>query len=247
MLTASLWGAVAASSLIVGALLGFARRWPPKLIGAVLAFGGGALVASISFELAEEGVDIGGPLPVGIGLAVGALTYFFADRAVSQKGKRTRGNSGSAGSKDKRRGGNGTSLAVGAALDGLPEQAVLGIGMAGGTGISAALLVAIFVSNLPEAIGSSNDMSEAGVSRKKILTLWVTVAALCTVATIAGYAVADYTTGGMRGAIDGFAAGALLVMLVDSLIPEARQKAGEMAGLITVLGFALATGLSLLS
>lgn len=243
MLTAALWGSIAASSLIVGAILGFAKRWPPKLVGAVLAFGGGALVASISFELAEEGVHVAGPVPVGIGLAIGALTYFFADRAVSGVGKKSSDASSNQG---KRRGG-GTSLAVGAFLDGIPEQAMLGIGMASGTGVSAALMVAIYVSNLPEAIGSSNDMHEAGASRKKIFFLWVAVAAVCALSTVAGFAVADLTSGSVRGAIDGFAAGALLVMLVDSLIPEAREKSGDSAGLITVLGFALATGLSLLS
>lgn len=91
MLTTTLWGSLAASSLIIGALLGFARAWPPKLVGAVLPFGGGALAASISFELPEEGVHVAGPIPVGIGLAVGALTYFFADRLVSAAGNKADG------------------------------------------------------------------------------------------------------------------------------------------------------------
>lgn len=115
---------------------------------------------------------------------------------------------------------------MGAFLDGIPEQAVLGIGIAGGSGVSTALMVAIFVSNLPEAIGSSNDMHEAGASRKKIFLLWVAVAAVCALSTVAGFTIADLTSGSVRGAIDGFAAGALLVMLVDSLIPEANEKAG---------------------
>ena len=144
--SALVWGALAASSLVIGALLGLARKWPDKWVGLVLAFGAGALVSSVSFELAEEGLDVGSGLSVGIGLAVGAFTYWGLNREVE------RHSSGS---------GAGTSLALGAFLDGIPEQLVLGIGIATGGGVSVALLVAIFVSNLPEAIGSSSQMRDA--------------------------------------------------------------------------------------
>src|SRR5215213_10177291 len=138
------WGALAASSLIVGALLGVARTWHAGMIGAVLAFGAGALISAVSFDLAEEGARIGGPGTVGAGLAAGALTYFGLDRLV-----------------DRRMEGGGAALALGALLDGIPEQTVLGIGIAAGDGVGVGLLVAIFVSNLPEAIGSSTDMRAA--------------------------------------------------------------------------------------
>ena len=138
----------------------------------------------------------------------------------------------------------GTSLALGALLDGIPEQLVLGLGLAAGEGVGIGLLVAIYVSNLPEGIGSAADMRGAGKSGRSIFWLWVRVAGVCTAATVAGFALADVTAGEFRAAIDGFAAGALLVMLVDSMIPEARKDGGRAAGLATVLGFALATGLS---
>ena len=109
------------------------------------------------------------------------------------------------------------------------------------------LLVAIYVSNLPEGIGSSADMRQAGRSSRAIAWLWVRVALVCTAATVAGYALADVTAGEFRAAIDGFAAGALLVMLVDSMIPEARKDGGRAAGLATVLGFAVAAWLSSVS
>lgn len=110
--------------------------------------------------------------------------------------------------------------------------------------MSAGLVVAIFVSNLPEAIGASTDLRQAGYSPKGIRRMWLAVAALSIVAAAVGFAVADNTSGNARAAIDGFAAGALLVMLIDSMIPEARRNAGRTAGLVTVLGFALAAGLS---
>ncbi len=110
--------------------------------------------------------------------------------------------------------------------------------------MGVALLLAIFVSNLPEAMGSADAMRKAGTPRATILRLWLIVAAICTVATVAGYAAADAVSGDLTAAIDGFAAGALLVMLIDSMIPDARSEAGRAAGLVTVLGFALAAGLS---
>jgi ZIP family zinc transporter len=221
------WGAVAASSLVLGGLLAVLHKWPEGLVGAVLAFGAGALISAVSFDLFEEGQNIGGPIPLAIGLAAGALTYFVADRFVEHKLP-----------------GGGTALALGALLDGIPEQAVLGIGLGAGEKISIGLLAAIFVSNLPEAIGASSDLEEAGTSRRKINLLWLAVAAVCTLATVVGYALADATGGNFRAAINGFAAGALLVMLVDSMIPEASKKAGRPAGLVTVLGFAVAAALS---
>lgn len=249
--SAVLWGTIAASSLFIGAVLGIVRTWPSALIGSVLAFGGGALIASVSFELAEEGIRVGGPWVVGAGLAVGALAYYLANRAVSSIGSGTwrlhRHRGVVVHSQDTRREAGGTSLAVGAVLDGIPEQLVLGIGLAGGAGVSASLLVAIFVSNLPESIGSSSDMLRSGSSRSKVTWLWLAVTVVCAASTVLGYLVADLATGQLRGAIDGFAAGALLVMLVDSLVPEAQRKTGNTAGLVTVLGFALAAFLSLLS
>jgi ZIP family zinc transporter len=204
-----------------------AREWPDKLVGSVLAFGAGALISAVSFDLFEEGLQLAGGLPVAIGLALGALTYFTLDRVVEQRVP-----------------GAGAALALGALLDGIPEQAVLGIGLAGGEGISVSLLAAIFVSNLPEAIGASSDLREAKRSKATILRMWGAVAAVCVLATVAGFGIADATSGDLKAGINGFAAGALLVMLVDSMIPEARAKAGRIAGLVTVLGFAVAAGLS---
>ncbi|HXF00780.1 MAG TPA: ZIP family metal transporter [Solirubrobacterales bacterium] len=224
------WGSLAASSLVLGALLAIARSWPRRLVGLVLAFGAGALISAVSFELAQEGVRVGDRGSTAAGLAIGALVYYFLDGRLERA-------SGSAG----------TPLALGAFLDGIPEQLVLGIGLAVGEGVSVALLVAIFVSNLPEAIGSASEMRTGGRDDRTILRLWLVVATVCALATVVGYALADAVSDRLQGAIDGFAAGALLVMLVDSMIPDARRDAGRRAGLATVLGFALAAGLSFTS
>jgi ZIP family zinc transporter len=225
MIAALGWGALAASSLLLGALLTFARPWPDRQVGLVLAFGAGALISAVSFELAAEGLRVGSLGATAIGLGAGALTYFTLDGLITARSAAGRGRAGRSGASD-----GGTALALGAFLDGIPEQLVLGIGLAGGEGVGIGLLVAIFVSNLPEAIGSASEMRAAGSSRRKVLALWAAVAAICTIATGAGYALADAASGELRAGIDGFAAGALLVMLIDSMIPEAtRSRAGSPA------------------
>lgn len=226
MLAALGWGALAASSLVLGALIGLARPWPERAVGLVLGFGAGALISAVSFELAEEGIRVGGAGAVALGLAVGALTYYAAAGRVASMG-------------------GGPALALGAFLDGIPEQLVLGIGIAGGGAVSVGLLAAIYVSNLPEGIGGATDLRASGWSREHVLLLWLGVALACALSAALGFAVADSATGELQAGINGFAAGALLVMLVDSMIPEATAQGGRKTGLVTTLGFALAAGLSL--
>src|SRR4051794_6283833 len=167
-MTAALgWGALAASSLLIGALLGLARPWPARAVGLVLAFGAGALISAVSFDLAEEGARVGGPGTVASGLAAGALTYYGLDRLV----ERPAGDGDDRGAAPAA----GPALALGALLDGIPEQLVLGIGIASGGGVGVGLLVAVFVSNLPEAIGGSADLLKSGHSATAVRRLWLIV------------------------------------------------------------------------
>jgi ZIP family zinc transporter len=242
MLAALGWGTLAASSLVLGAALAFARRWPARQIGLVLAFGAGALISAVSFELAAEGIRVGSIYATAIGLGAGALVYFGLDGSIARRFSGGRGRAGRADASDP-----GVALALGAFLDGIPEQLVLGIGLASGEGIGVGLLVAIFVSNLPEAIGSATEMNKTGAHRNKVMRLWCVVAVICAIASLAGFAIADAVSGDLQAGIDGFAAGALLVMLIDSMIPEATAESGRAAGLVTTLGFAVATALSSVS
>jgi zinc transporter, ZIP family len=225
------WGAVAASSLVIGAVLALVRPWPDRVVGLVLGFGAGALVSAVAYELFVEGVKEGGGLGwVAVGLAAGALTYYVLDGVVSRGGSAA-----------------GGSLALGAFLDGVPEQLVLGIGLVGGGSVSVGLLAAIFVSNLPEAIGSASAMRGGSRGDGAIVRLWVAVAAICTLATVGGFALADAASGEFKAIVNGFAAGALIVMLIDSMIPDATEKSGRTTGLVTALGFAISAGLSSVS
>jgi zinc transporter, ZIP family len=242
MLAALGWGALASSSLVLGALLAFARPWPARQIGLVLAFGAGALISAVSFELAAEGIEVGSLGAMAIGLGGGALTYYGLDGLIARRFSAGPGRAGRTSGSDP-----GNALALGAFLDGIPEQLVLGIGLAAGGGVSIGLLVAIYVSNLPEAIGAASDMHKSGADRSKVMRLWLAIATICALASGAGYALADTTGGELHAAINGFAAGALLVMLIDSMIPEATRDSGRVAGLVTTLGFAVATALSSVS
>jgi zinc transporter, ZIP family len=178
---------------------------------------------------------VAGALPVALGLAAGALAFFVGDRYVERIGGRSRG------------GAAGLPLLLGALLDGIPEQTVLGIGLAAGEGVSVALVVAISVSNLPEAIGSATDMKAAGTKSRTVILGWTIVASVCVLATIGGYAISRLVGARFTGAVDGFAAGALLVMFVGSMVPEAKEKGAIGAGLAAVLGYAVAAGLSAIS
>ena len=230
---AVLWGVVAASPLFVGALLALLRRWPARLLGIILGFGAGALMASIAFELWEEGVALAGHLPLILGVAAGALCYYIAARILDARQARREQDAG------------GASLAVGALLDGIPEQLVLGIGLASGEGVGVALVVAIVVSNLPESIGSASDLLAGGMRRSRVVLLWAGVSVICALATVGGFALTSLVGDSFRPGANGFAAGALLVMLVDSMVPEAQKKATESTGLATVIGFAFAAWLAL--
>jgi ZIP family zinc transporter len=240
VLSALAWGALAASSLVIGALAALARDWSPRVVGLVLAFGAGALISAVAFELALAGDAAGGFASLSVGLALGGIAYYVSDGFVERIGR-----TGPARERRRNGSGAGPALALGAFLDGIPEQLVLGIGLAGGEQVSVGLLCAIFVSNLPEAIGSASALRDAGRGARMVLLLWGGVAICCALATPAGFALGDAVGGELRAAIDGFAAGALLVMLVDSMIPDATADAGRQAGLATVLGFALAAALSI--
>lgn len=229
---AVLWGSVAAAPLLIGALLALVRPWPARWLGLVLGFGAGALMASIAFELWQTGLEVGGPLSLSVGVALGALAYYVGARILERRSTRSAG-------------GAGGPLAMGALLDGIPEQLVLGIGLASGEPISLALVVAIVVSNLPESIGSASDLLESGMRRSRVVLLWAAVTIVCVGAAVLGFALAESASAEFRAGVSGFAAGALLVMLVDSMIPAAQSRAKDLTGLATVLGFAAAAALSL--
>ena len=234
VLTSALLGALAALPLLVGAWLAVWRRPATRTVGLVAAFGAGALISAVSFELVLDAVDTASAPEMAVALAAGALAYYAGDRLLS---RRSAAQDGTA---------RGRALMLGATLDGVPESFILGLSTVAGGGVSAAFFVAVVVSNLPEGMASTAELTAAGgTARKHILLPWLAVVAASAVAAGVGALVPGLS--GHTGAFaEAFAAGALLTMLTDDLIPEARSDAGLSAGLLAVLGFAVAFALHVL-
>jgi zinc transporter, ZIP family len=237
---AALWGAIGASSLLIGAIIGLVAPIPRTVIGLILGFGAGTLISALAFELTEEAYEVGGADAVTIGLAAGALTYFVGDRLIERRGGGDRMNS------EREAGGPASALLLGAVLDGIPESAVIGLTLLGGGSVGVPVLAAVFLSNLPEALSSSRGMKRTGASTGHVLGVWTVVVAVSALAAGLGFALLDGASGNAVGLIQAFAGGAVLTMLVDTMLPEAFDRAKNWAGLATVLGFALAYLLSTL-
>jgi len=238
VLEAAGWGALGASSLLIGALIGALTPITKRAVGLVLGFGAGALISAVSFELTEDALRLGGADATAAGLALGAFAFYGGDRALERRGAGERQMM-----RDKSE-GSGTSLLLGALLDGIPEAAVIGTTLIGGAEVGIAVLSAVFLSNLPEAIGGSSGMRAAGASTRHILLAWTAVVLTCAVASALGYALLDGASGNAIAMLQAFAAGGVLVLLADSMIPDANRQGGPSTGLLTVLGFALAALLS---
>jgi ZIP family zinc transporter len=235
MLEAMAWALLAASSLLVGALITFAIPIGRRSLGLIMAFGAGVLISAVSYELVEEAVAVAAdPFAVAAGFVLGALVFFAGDVAID---RRLKGKEGS----------GGLGIVLGAILDGIPESVVIGASLLAGESASLAVIVAVFLSNVPESISASSDMARDGWSKGKVLALWGVVVAVSALAAGIGYALLEGTSGSWIAAIQAFAAGAILTMLADEMIPEAFEATGhrKTVGLALASGFALSAALSL--
>jgi ZIP family zinc transporter len=239
VLEAFLWAALAASALVVGALAGLTmKRIPSNWIGLALAFGAGALFSSIAFELTVEAFESGGFPILAAGLAAGALTYFGGNRWLKHRGRPRRRHQSEPQVESQ-----GLSIVLGAVLDGIPESIVLGAMLLTGGAVSPAFFAAVLLSNVPEGFSASADLRREGREPGWILGLWLIVVVASGASAAIAWLLLD-ETGLAIPFVQAFAAGGLLTMLVDTMIPEAYEDSGDRAGLVTVLGFALAFLLS---
>jgi ZIP family zinc transporter len=241
---AGLWGLLAGSALLLGAGVGYFAQLPQRLIAAVMAFGAGTLVSALSFELMDEAFHRGGFRATAAGFVGGAALYTVANRAIAAWGARHRKRSGEHQRDEQPDGGGGTAIAVGALLDGVPESIVIGTTMLAGGSVKWAAVVAIFLSNIPEGLSSSAGMRKAGRAKSYVFGLWSGIALISGVAAWTGYAVFGHFSPGVVAATTAVAAGGILAMLCDTMIPEAFESAHDLAGLITTLGFLAAFVLS---
>lgn len=241
---AGLWGLVGGSALLIGAAIGYRFRLDPRTVAAVMAVGAGVLISIVAFDLMDEAFRTGGLGATAFGFLGGAGAYTAANLAVSRSGAKHRKRSGHNPAESQDGGGSGLSLAIGALLDGVPESVVIGVSLLEGGAVSAVTVAAVFLSNLPEGLSSAAGMKRAGRSAAYVFGVWGAIAAASGLAASAGAALMGGAPPEAVAAVTAIAAGAILAMLVDTMIPEATEASHDYAGLIAVAGFLLAFWLS---
>jgi ZIP family zinc transporter len=243
-LQAALWGLLAGGALVLGAAIGWFFHVPQRLIAAVMAFGAGVLISALAFELMEEAYERGGFVATAIGFVGGALLFTIANWWLARQGAKHRKRSQGQQPSEQQDGGSGLAIAVGALLDGVPESVVIGLSMLRGGAVSMVAVIAIFLSNIPEGLSSAAGMRRAGRSAVYVFGVWGAIALTSSAAAWAGFAVFRDFPPGVIAATTAVAAGAILAMLADTMVPEAFEHTHDATGLITVLGFLAAFTLS---
>lgn len=236
-LEAAWWGLVAGGALLVGATVGWYVAVPARIVAWVMAFGAGVLISALSFDLMDEAERTGGLAATAVGFVGGATAYVAANAVLARRGAAHRKRSGDQQPSEAESKGSGAAIAIGALLDGIPESVVLGVTLIDGSGVGIAVLAAVFISNLPEGLSSSAGMKAAGRRRRYVFGVWGTIAVLSSVAAMIGYLTLDGASPFLVAVITAIAAGAILAMVADTMVPEAFQRTHLLTGLITTLGF----------
>ncbi|MET7949747.1 ZIP family zinc transporter [Micromonospora sp. NPDC005324] len=238
------WGLLAGSALLIGAAVGWFAQVPQRVIASIMAFGAGVLLSAVSFELIAEAHAQGGLLPTVLGAAVGAVVYTVANLVLARRGARHRKRSGDQQPSEGEQPGSGSALAVGALLDGVPESVVIGASLLSGGAVSLVTVAAVFLSNVPEGLSSAAGMRQAGRTRRYVFLLWAGIALISGVAALVGNTLLGGAPPEVLAAITALAAGAILAMITDTMVPEAFENAHLLVGLVTVAGFLTAFALS---
>jgi len=235
-----MWGALAAVALLIGAAVVFLHKPSERITGMVMGFGSGTLISAIAYELIPDST-LGKGAGMALAFLIGALTFFVGNWLIER--------SGGANRKDLTGGeesGAGMAIFLGTLLDGVPESMILGIGLGLGGSVSIAFLFAVFISNIPEGIAGTVSLQTEGHSRRNIILMWSSLLIAAAIAAGLGYFLTKQTNVIEGVYLQAFAAGAMLTMLADTMMPEAFKHGGKIVGLLTVLGFLVAAILSVL-
>jgi ZIP family zinc transporter len=237
------WGAFAASSLLIGALIALRFRISPWRLGIVMAFGAGVLISAVAFDLVEDAYNnlTGGSLSLALGLLAGSVAFFLGDRLIDQMGAADRKSPTGADEE-----GNALAIVLGAVLDGVPESIVIGVNLMQGEALGVAYILAVFLSNLPEGMAATTGLRQSGWRTRGIIGLWSMVVLAAGLASLGGYLLLKDATPTTIGFVQTFAAGAILTMLADTMMPEAYAHSRKVVGLVTTFGFAVAYAIHVL-
>ncbi|UNX56253.1 ZIP family zinc transporter [Georgenia sp. TF02-10] len=239
-LAAGAWGLLGGAALVIGAALAWFVRIPRLVVASVMAFGAGVLISALAFDLVAEAEASGGLPATVVGFLAGASVYVLANAALARRGARHRKRSQSQQPSEEEQPGSGAAIAVGALLDGVPESVVLGASLLGGGGVSTTVIAAVFISNLPEGLSSAAGMRAAGRSARYVFGVWVGIAVASAAAAALGYQLLGAASPQAVAVITAVAAGAILTMLADTMIPEAFERTHLLTGLIAATGFLVA-------
>jgi ZIP family zinc transporter len=230
------WGTLAASSLVIGAIIALRFHLSLRVIGLIMGFGAGVLISALSFDLVQEAIDkSSGDGWVAAGVFAGCAVFFGGDQLIGRLGGSQRKDADG-----DQEGDSPLAIVLGTVLDGIPESMVIGLTIYEGGAVGAAYLAAVFISNLPEAISSTSGLVSSGWARSRILWMWIAIALVSGVASLLGYALFQDSAPGVIAFVLAFAAGAILTMLAQTMMPEAYEHGGKLVGVVTTLGFAVA-------
>jgi ZIP family zinc transporter len=234
------WGLVGGLALVLGALVAWFVRVPQRVVAGVMAFGAGVLISALAFELVDEAEQVGGLGATVAGFLAGAVVYVAANVLLSRRGAQHRKRSGDQQPSEDEEAGSGAAIAIGALLDGIPESVVLGLSLLGGGGVGVGVLAAVFISNVPEGLSSAAGMKRAGRSPGYVFGVWGGIAVASGLAALIGCLALQDASPTTVAVITAVAAGAILAMVADTMIPEAVHTTHLWTGLITTFGFLVA-------
>ncbi len=234
MWSAALWGGLAGSAVLLGAIIGIYLNIKKNYIGYIMAFGTGTLIGAASFELLTQSVDHGGINITTISFLIGASIFTVADIIIAKKGGKERKRS-----RENPINHSGLAIFIGTVIDAIPESMIIGVSLIGGQHVSWLLVIAIFISNFPEGLSSSTGLKKDGYSNKKILILWFLVFILSIVSSIVGYYFFQQASSKLVASISAFAAGGIVAMVSSTMMPEAYEEGGPVIGFIAAVGLIL--------
>jgi zinc transporter, ZIP family len=232
---ALIWGLVAGGALVLGGLLGWFAGLGRREVAWIMAFGSGILISAIAFDIMDDAFEVGGLIASAGGFLLGALIFTAGSEWLARAGARNRMRSTRRASDNSDT--SAKTIALATVIDGIPEAIVIGVSLIDGSGVAIAAVIAIFLSNIPEALSSTVGMKAAGRSRRYVFGLWIGIAVMCGFFSFAGYAVFSQFPPEIVAFTQAVAGGALIALIADEMIPEAFAETHELTGFIAALGF----------